>query len=140
MVLSYSGIAYLSRQPMDEWIAEQLWGDAIGRGPDGCGPAAMMMGQRPNNWTIDQTIAVLQRRIESIPQRTINLGGLYLAIAGWPVRREAPRPFLMEFEREPHATTATVRSEARRVRQACHSPFSYPVHPYHSKKNTQKRT
>src|SRR3546814_6108171 len=39
MVLSYSGIAYLSRQPMDEWIAEQLWGDAIGRGPDGCGPA-----------------------------------------------------------------------------------------------------
>src|SRR3546814_10049493 len=74
MVLSYSGIAYLSRQPMDEWIAEQLWGDAIGRGPDGCGPAAMMMGQRPNNWTIDQTIAVLKRRIESIPQRTINLG------------------------------------------------------------------
>src|SRR3546814_4216625 len=34
MVLSYSGIAYLSRQPMDEWIAEQLWGDAIGRGPE----------------------------------------------------------------------------------------------------------
>src|SRR3546814_5037928 len=55
MVLSYSGIAYLSRQPMDEWIAEQLWGDAIGRGPDGCGPAAMMMGQRPNNWTIDRS-------------------------------------------------------------------------------------
>src|SRR3546814_13868634 len=62
MVLSYSGIAYLSRHPMDEWIAEQLWGDAIGRGPDGCGPAAMMMGQRPNNWTIDQPIAVLTRR------------------------------------------------------------------------------
>ena len=116
MVLSYSGIAYLSRQPMDKWIAEQLWGDAIGRGPDGCGPAAMMMGQRPNNWTIDQTIAVLKRRIESIPQRTINLGGLYLAIAGWRVSREAPRPFLMEIEREPKATTATVSGTPRRQR------------------------
>src|SRR3546814_10360418 len=108
MVLSYSGIAYLSRQPMDEWIAEQLWGDAIGRGPDGCGPAAMMMGQRPNNWTIDQTIAVLKRRIESIPQRTLNLGGLYLAIAGWRVSLETPRPFLIAIEREPKPTAATL--------------------------------
>src|SRR3546814_16995545 len=76
----------------------------------------MMMGQRPNNWTIDQTIAVLKRRIESIPQRTINLGGLYLAIAGWRVSREAPRPFLMEIEREPKATTATVSGPPRRQR------------------------
>src|SRR3546814_12380094 len=60
MVLSYSGIAYLSRQPMDEWIAEQLWGDAIGSGPYGCGPVAMMMGQRPNTWKIAQTNDVLR--------------------------------------------------------------------------------
>src|SRR3546814_67428 len=116
MVLSYSGIAYLGRQPMDEWIAEQLWGDAIGRGPDGNGPAAIMMGQRPNDLTIDQTIAVLKRRIDSIPQRTINLGGLYLAIAGWRVSRETPRPFLIEIEREPKATAATVTGTPRRER------------------------
>lgn len=116
MVLSYSGIAYLGRQPMDEWIAEQLWGDAIGRGPDGDGPAAIMIGQRPSSWTIDQTVAVLKRRIDSIPQRSINQGGLYLAIAGWRVSREAPRPFLIEIEREPKATAATVSGTPRRQR------------------------
>src|SRR3546814_14438190 len=61
MVLSYSGIAYLGRQPMDEWIAEQLWGDAIGRGPDGNGPAAIMMGQRPNDLTVATQTPVLQQ-------------------------------------------------------------------------------
>src|SRR3546814_17642624 len=62
MVLSYSGIAYLSRQPMDELIAVQLCGDAICRGPYGCGPVAMLMGQRPNNLQNAKTHAALTHR------------------------------------------------------------------------------
>src|SRR3546814_13500996 len=57
MVMSYSGIAYLGRQPMAEWIAEQLWVDAIGRGLDGNASAAITMRPRAHDLTHHQTNA-----------------------------------------------------------------------------------
>src|SRR3546814_14980173 len=50
-VLSYYGIAYLSRHTMAEWIAEQLWDDAIGRGTVGRGLAPLMREPHPTTVT-----------------------------------------------------------------------------------------
>jgi hypothetical protein len=116
IVLSYAGIAYLGRQPTDEWLAEILWGGAIGRGPDGAGPAALLMGQRPNDWTIDQAVSVLKQKLDAIPQHVINRGGLYLSLAGWRVGREPPRSFVIEIERPRQARVATVCGTPRRTR------------------------
>lgn len=116
VVISYSGIAYLGRQPTDEWLAEIIWGSAIGRGPDGVRPAAFVITQRPNNWTLDQAVSALKRKLESIPQRSINTGGLYLSLAGWRFGREPPRSFLIEIERQRDAHIATINGTPRRTR------------------------
>src|SRR3546814_4042309 len=59
---------------------------------------------------------MLNRRSDISPQRTINLGGLFLTISRGCLTREAPRPFLMKIELVPKATTATVSGTPRRQR------------------------
>jgi hypothetical protein len=116
MVLSYSGIAYIGRQPTDEWLAELLWGEAIGRGPDGSGPAGLLMGQRPNDWSLDQVVAVLKQKLDSLSRRVIDRGGLYLSLAGWRTGREPARAFVIEIQRPRHVRVAAISGTPRRMR------------------------
>jgi len=112
--LSYSGVAYVKSQPTDEWLAELLWGAPIGRGPDGNGPAAMGFGVRPNAWTIDRAIDALRRAIDGLPQTWINLGGLFVSVAGW--RNDRPvRPFVVDIKRAPGETRSSVGGTPRRI-------------------------
>lgn len=114
VALSYSGVAYVKSQPVDDWLAELLWGVPIARGPDGNGPAAFGCGARPNAWTIRRAIDALRRAVDGLPQSWINKGGLFISIAGW--RDDRPvRPFLVDIERAPGEARSSIRGTPRRI-------------------------
>lgn len=112
--VSYSGVAYLGAKPMDEWIAEMLWGAPFHRGPDGKRPTMCSMGLRPNDWTIDIAITSLKQAVDSMPQGLIDKGGLFIVLAGWRQDRGPPRPFVVEIERPPRARTTAISGAPRR--------------------------
>lgn len=115
-VLSYSGLAYRNGQPTDEWLAELLWGAPIPRGRDGRRPATFGAAVRPNAWSLNRAIAALARALDAIPQREIDLGGMYLTLAGWRNHRGLGRPFLIDIARAPLAATATISGTKMRWR------------------------
>lgn len=110
--ISYSGVAYVEKQPTDEWIAERLWGAPFVREPNGRDPPTIGFGKRRNDHSVDQAVATLKKAFDSLPQRLIDQGGISVDLTGW--RLDPPvRPFLIEIERLRLAATSSVSGIAR---------------------------
>ena len=106
--VGYSGIAYISGIPTDEWLATILWGEPIPRGHDNRRPATVHFGKRPNAWNLKTAIEELKRAIGSLRQADIKRGGLVISVASWT--RTGDEPLYFEIERAPGARSAKVNS------------------------------
>jgi hypothetical protein len=99
--ISYSGLAFISKIPTDEWLAQELWGAPIPRGHDGVRPALCSSAPRPNEWTLKEAVEHLKCAIDGLPQKNIDQGGLSLSIAAMPIANNPGDavPIVFEIER-----------------------------------------
>lgn len=112
--IGYAGLAYQDNLPTDEWIAEQLWGEALPRDPDG--RPTKQFGRSPVVRDIGQSVAVLHKAIQGLTDRNVDKYGLEVTIAGWQAAgRDRCRPVVIEIARR-EGTTQLDRSERRWMR------------------------
>ncbi|HEY8616715.1 hypothetical protein [Phenylobacterium sp.] len=90
VAIGYTGNAFLERMPTDEWIAQQLWGDAFMLGPHG-DSYAMYMGPPKVRRSVPQALFHLQARLAA----TRGGQGVTLLATGWRRRRGRLTPLLV---------------------------------------------
>ncbi|MBA4000161.1 hypothetical protein [Brevundimonas sp.] len=98
LVIGYAGLAYQGVLPTDEWIAEQLWGAALPRHPDG--RPVKSYGRAPARRDVGQVIQVLRKAIEGLTDSNVDLYRLEVTVAGWQaVGKNRARPVLASITR-----------------------------------------
>jgi hypothetical protein len=112
MVISFAGIAYVSDEPTDNWIARQLAGRAPNRMPDG--RTAAVSFQRLPTRTFNEACWLLQQAIDAEPAFNAS-HGLEVAIGGWRIRRRRLVQTLLAIVK---TKNGTVRQGHMRLRTA----------------------
>lgn len=96
LTLAYTGLAFIGQKPTDQWIAEELNGEAVPLGRSGA-PATVAFRHPPRRLPeIGQAAALLRDHLEfasTQPRSELQRNPVTIVLAGWLwYRRKHPRP------------------------------------------------